>query len=84
VETDILTALRAVMASLPDPDTVPKQLDMHRSLFFRLEALQRHAPSTLPSPFDPFLPISFDDNMSPSAIRITYATGRKEIIVLVP
>jgi len=81
---DVLAAMRDVLARMPDPDTVPTRIEMCPSLFYRLEALPRHGWSRPSSLFGPFLPIEFDDVLSPSAVRVIYASGRKEIIAIVP
>lgn len=81
---DILAAMRDVLARMPDPDTVPTGIEMHPSLFYRLEALPRRERARPSSLFDPFLPVEFDDVLLPSAVRVIYASGRKEIIVIVP
>lgn len=81
---DILAAMRDVMARMPDLDRVPAKIEMHPSLFRRFEMVQRREAPHGESPFDPYLPIEFDTRLPPSFVRVIYASGRKEIIVITP
>jgi hypothetical protein len=79
---DIRAAMRDVLARVPDPDTVPERIEMHPSLFRRLERTRQDAAPSLP--FSPYLLVDFDTHLPPDIVRVIYRSGRKDIIVITP
>lgn len=84
---DILTALRRTMDAAPKLE-VPMRLEMHPSMLERLEALfdpDRYFALPDMSPWDgATVPVVVDARLARFAVRLTYVSGRQELLIIAP